>query len=130
MAEEIPQAQIEKDEARKRYEFKKSLEKLEEKEGSGTELISLYIPPDKQIYDVTAQLRDEYGQCANIKSKQTRTNVQSAISSILARLKYYKTPPENGMAVFCGAINVGGDKPDLESIIVEPPEAIRPYSYR
>ena len=116
MAEEIPQAQIEKDEARKRYEFKKALEKLEEK--------------DKQIYDVTAQLRDEYGQCANIKSKQTRTNVQSAISSILARLKYYKTPPENGMAVFCGAINVGGDKTDLESIIVEPPEAIRTYSYR
>ena len=130
MLEEIPQAQIEKDEARKRYEFKKALEKLEEKEGSGTELISLYIPPDKQIYDVTAHLRDEYGQCANIKSKQTRTNVQSAISSILSRLKYYKTPPENGMAVFCGAINVGGDKTDLESIIVEPPEVISTYSYR
>lgn len=130
MAEEVSQAQIEKDEARKRYEFKKSLEKLEEKEGSGTELISLYIPPDKQIYDVTAQLRDEYGQCANIKSKQTRSNVQSALSSILARLKYYKTPPANGMAIFCGAINIGGDKTDLESIIVEPPEVIRTYSYR
>ncbi|HJJ42389.1 MAG TPA: peptide chain release factor aRF-1, partial [Methanocorpusculum sp.] len=122
--------QIEKDEARKRYEFKKSLEKLEEKEGSGTELISLYIPPDKQIYDVTAQLKDEYGQCSNIKSKQTRTNVQSALSSILARLKYYKTPPKNGMAVFCGAINVGGDKTDLESIIIEPPKEIQTYSYR
>ncbi len=69
----------EMDTARKRYEFKKMLEKLAEKEGgSGTELITLYIPPDKQIYDVTAQLRDEFGQCANIKSKQTRTNVQSA----------------------------------------------------
>lgn len=124
------QQEIEKDEARKRYEFKKSLERLEEKQGSGTELISLYIPPDKQIYDVTAQLRDEYGQCSNIKSKQTRTNVQSAISSILARLKYYKAPPENGMAVFCGAINIGGDKTDLESIIVEPPEPIKTYSYR
>ncbi|HJJ55088.1 MAG TPA: peptide chain release factor aRF-1, partial [Methanocorpusculum sp.] len=124
------QQEIEKDEARKRYEFKKKLERLEEKEGSGTELISLYIPPDKQIYDVTAQLRDEYGQCSNIKSKQTRTNVQSAISSILARLKYYKQAPENGMAVFCGAINVGGDKTDLESIIVEPPEPIKTYTYR
>ncbi|NLA99844.1 MAG: peptide chain release factor 1, partial [Methanomicrobiales archaeon] len=81
------------DTARKRYEFKKMLERLAEKEGSGTELITLYIPPDKQIYDVTAQLRDEFGQCANIKSKQTRTNVQSAISSILSRLKYYKRPP-------------------------------------
>ena len=78
---------VEMDEGRKRYEFKKTLEKLEAKQGSGTELISIYIPPDKQIYDVTAQLRDEFGQCANIKSKQTRTNVQSAISSILSRLK-------------------------------------------
>ncbi|MFY1644061.1 peptide chain release factor 1, partial [Methanoculleus bourgensis] len=44
----------EMDTARKRYEFKKMLERLAEKEGSGTELITLYIPPDKQIYDVTA----------------------------------------------------------------------------
>ena len=51
----------EMDNARRRYEFKKTLEKLQAKQGSGTELISLYIPPDKQIYDVTAQLRDEFG---------------------------------------------------------------------
>ncbi|NMA10505.1 MAG: peptide chain release factor 1, partial [Methanomicrobiales archaeon] len=108
----------EMDTARKRYEFKKMLEKLAEKEGSGTELITLYIPPDKQIYDVTAQLRDEFGQCANIKSKQTRTNVQSAISSILSRLKYYKRPPEHGMAVFCGTINIGGDRTDLDCEII------------
>lgn len=120
----------EMDTARKRYEFKKMLERLEEKEGSGTELISLYIPPDKQIYDVTAQLRDEYGQCSNIKSKQTRTNVQSALSSILSRLRYYKRPPENGLAIFCGAINVGGDRTSLECEIIEPPEPLNIYMYR
>ncbi|MCX6686724.1 MAG: peptide chain release factor 1, partial [Methanoregula sp.] len=54
----------EMDEARKRYEFKKTLEKLELQQGDGTELITLYIPPDKQIYDVTGQLKDEFGQCA------------------------------------------------------------------
>ena len=80
--------QVEMDEARRRYEFKKALERLEAKQGAGTELITLYIPPDKQIYDVTAQLRDEFGQCSNIKSKQTRTNVQSAISSILSGTVY------------------------------------------
>lgn len=125
MAEEI-----EKDNARKRYEFKKTLEKLSAKEGSGTELITLYIPPDKQIYDVTAQLRDEFGQCANIKSKQTRTNVQSAISSILSRLKYYKTPPANGIAVFCGTVKTVGDRSDLECTIIEPPEPLGLYMYR
>jgi peptide chain release factor subunit 1 (aeRF-1) len=127
MAETV---QTEKDEARRRYEFKKMLERLEEKEGSGTELISLYIPPDKQIYDVTAQLRDEFGQCANIKSKQTKTNVQSALSSILSRLKGYKTPPPNGMAVFSGAVNIGGDRSTFETIIVEPPEPLGTYMYR
>ena len=118
------------DSARKKYEFKKKLEGLISKEGSGTELITLYIPPDKQIYDVTAQLRDEYGQCSNIKSKQTRTNVQSAIASILSRLKYYKRPPENGMAIFCGTILLGGDRTDLECTIFEPPEPLNLYMYR
>jgi peptide chain release factor subunit 1 len=122
--------QTEKDEARRRYEFKKMLERLQEKEGSGTELISLYIPPDKQLYDVSAQLRDEYGQCANIKSKQTKTNVQSALSSILSRLKNYKNPPENGMAIFSGTVNVGGDRTVHETIIVEPPEPLKTYIYR
>ncbi|MDD1724243.1 MAG: peptide chain release factor aRF-1 [Methanospirillum sp.] len=121
---------VELDDARRKYEFKKMLERLEAKEGSGTELISLYIPPDKQIYDVTAQLRDEFGQCANIKSKQTRTNVQSAISSILSRLKYYQRPPENGMAIFCGTVNKHGDRQDLECDVVNPPEPLNLYLYR
>jgi peptide chain release factor subunit 1 len=120
----------EMDNARRRYEFKKTLERLQAKQGSGTELITLYIPPDKQIYDVTAQLRDEFGQCANIKSKQTRTNVQSAISSILSRLKYYKNPPANGIAVFCGTIQMEGDRSDLECTIIEPPEPLNLYIYR
>jgi peptide chain release factor subunit 1 len=118
------------DEARKRYEFKKTLEKLEAQEGDGTELITLYIPPDKQIYDVTGQLKDEFGQCANIKSKQTRTNVQSAISSILSRLKYYKRPPEKGMAVFCGTVKLYGDRTDLQCTVIEPPEPLNLYMYR
>ncbi|EHQ34948.1 peptide chain release factor aRF-1 [Methanoplanus limicola] len=118
------------DSARKRYEFKKTLEKLNEKEGSGTELITIYIPPDKQIYDVTNQLKDEYGQCSNIKSKQTKTNVQSAISSILSRLKQYNRPPENGLAVFCGTVKLGGDRTDLDCVIIEPPEPLNLYMYR
>jgi len=122
--------EVEMDEARKRYEFKKTLEKLGSGEGSGTELITLYIPPDKQIYDVTNQLKDEFGQCANIKSKQTRTNVQSAISSILSRLKYYKRPPVNGMAVFCGTVQLYGDRTDLQCTIIEPPEPLNLYMYR
>ena len=120
----------EMDDARKRYDFKKTLEKLQAQQGDGTELITLYIPPDKQIFDVTNQLKDEFGQCANIKSKQTRTNVQSAISSILSRLKYYKRPPEKGLAVFCGTVKLYGDRTDLQCTIIEPPEPLNLYMYR
>ena len=70
--------------------FKHLLDDLRSKKGRGTELISLYIPPDKQISDVTAQLRKEYGQAADIKSRVTRLSVQgsleSAIVSDLSRL--------------------------------------------
>jgi peptide chain release factor subunit 1 len=125
MAEEV-----EMDDARKRYEFKKVLEKLQSQQGDGTELITLYIPPDKQIYDVTNQLKDEFGQCANIKSKQTKLNVQSAISSILSRLKVYKRPPEKGLAVFCGTVKTFGDRSDLQCTIIEPPEPLNLYMYR
>ena len=118
----------EMDDARKRYEFKKALERLELQQGDGTELITIYIPPDKQIYDVTNGLKDEFGQCANIKSKQTRTNVQSAISSILSRLRYYKRPPQHGLAVFCGTVNFTVIA-RISSARSEPPEPLNLYMY-
>ena len=112
-----------------KYEFRWTIEKLEKKSGRGTELISVYIPPNKQISDVTSQLRDEHGQASNIKSKSTRTNVQSALDSIISRLKYIKKPPENGIIIFCGAIDIGGDKTQMETTVVEPPEPINIYKY-
>ncbi len=118
------------EEARHKYEFKRQLEELRSKQGQGTELISLYIPHDKRISDVVAYLRDEHGSAANIKSKSTRDNVQSALESIMSRLKYYKEPPENGMIIFTGAVSLGGDKQAMESIVVDPPQPISSFSYR
>jgi peptide chain release factor subunit 1 len=113
----------------RKYEFKKKLEELGKKSGRGTELITVYIPPDKQISDVTSQLRDEHGQASNIKSKSTRTNVQSALESILSRLKYIRKPPPHGMVIFCGAIDVGGDKTEMETTVLEPLEPVVSYKY-
>ena len=36
------------------YEFKKILKELKEKKGKGTELVSMYVPPDKQLSDITS----------------------------------------------------------------------------
>ena len=90
------------------YKFKKTLKELSEKKGRGTELVSVYIPHDKQISDVGKQMRDELGQSANIKSKQTRKNVQSAIEVIMQRIRLFKVAPENGLVLFVGMIPRGG----------------------
>ncbi|MDY6764535.1 MAG: peptide chain release factor aRF-1 [Halobacteria archaeon] len=114
----------------KRYELQRVIERLDNMEGSGTQLVTIYIPPDRRISDVVSQLRDEHGEASNIKSKQTRTNVQDALSSILSRLKHYDEPPEKGMVVFSGAVDVGSDQTDMETIVLEnPPKPIQSYIY-
>ncbi len=113
-----------------KYRFKRKIEELEEVSGQHTELISLYIPPDKQISDVMAQLRDEYSQSSNIKSKQTRKNVLSAIESIMSQLKYFDKPPENGVVFFVGEGKTDGNKTEMVSEIVEPPLPLSMYLYR
>ncbi|MDH5807342.1 MAG: peptide chain release factor aRF-1 [Candidatus Methanomethylicaceae archaeon] len=113
------------------YRLKKLIEELESKEGRGTELVSLYIPPGRQIADAMNNLREEYGTAANIKSKSTRKNVQDAIESIMQRLKLFKTPPPNGLIIFSGAIPKGPPGSEkIETYVIEPPEPISIYYYR
>jgi len=116
--------------ARARYDFKRKLEELRTLKGRGTELISMYIPPDRQISDAAQYLRNELSQSSNIKSKTTRKNVTSAIESILSKLKMYRRVPENGVVFFVGHVPKGGDQTTMISHVVEPPEAISTYLYR
>ncbi len=118
------------DKQRKKYEFKKALQELTDLKGRGTELISLYIPPDKQISDVVQYLREEYSTSANIKSKSTRKNVLGAIESIMSRLKYYRFPPDNGLVFFVGHVASRGDQTEMYTRIVEPPEPIQTFMYK
>jgi peptide chain release factor subunit 1 len=115
---------------RERYKFRKQLDEIELAHGRGTELISLYVPPSKQIHDVTSHLKNEYSQSSNIKSKTTRKNVTAAIESILSKLKYFKKPPENGIVFFVGHKGIGADKTEMVSYVVEPPEPIPTFLYR
>lgn len=114
-----------------RFRLNKLLTTLASKEGRHTELISLYVPSDRQISDVTNMLRQEYGTASNIKSKSTKKNVVDAIEKVLQRLRLFKAPPENGLVIFCGAIpqnGVGSEK--IEIYVLEPPEPISLYYYR
>lgn len=110
------------------YEFKRKLEELERYRGRGTELITLYIPPDKNLADVVNQLRSELSQAENIKSKQTRVNVKGGLEAILQRLKMFKKPPEKGMVVVSGVVDEDGRQKRITEIIV-PPEPVPLYKY-
>lgn len=112
------------------YEFKQKLRELEEYQGHGTELISVYVTPGYPISDIAGKLRDEYGQAANIKSKSTKTNVQAAIDKILAFLKTMNKPPENGVAIFAGNVSESEGKTDIRLFYVVPPTPLRVQFYR
>jgi peptide chain release factor subunit 1 len=113
------------------FRLRKTLNTLASKEGRATELITLYVPPGKQISDAISMLRDEYGTASNIKSNTTRKNVQDAIVKVQQRLKLFKEPPENGLVIFCGAIPQNGAGSErMETYVIVPPEPIRIYLYR
>ncbi|NYB26843.1 MAG: peptide chain release factor 1 [Methanobacteriaceae archaeon] len=112
------------------YEVKRTLEELSQKRGRGTELVSVYIPPDKQISDVVKHMREELSQSANIKSKSTKKNVQSAIEVIMQRMKLFPRPPEKGLVLFVGMIPKGGPGTEkMETYVFEPPETVQTYIY-
>jgi len=113
------------------YRVRKLLAELGSKQGRGTELISLYIPPKRPIYDVIANLRDEYGTASNIKSDTTRNHVQDALTRVQQRLKLYRTAPPNGLVIFCGALPVSGPNTEVIQLFeIEPPKPISVYLYR
>ena len=112
-----------------KYELKKKLETLRSKSGRDTELISLYIPFDKQISDVINHLKEEFGQTSNIKSKLTRANVQGALEYLLAKLRHLNKVPENGIVYFIGAVDIGENNTSMENVVLMPPEPIVTYKY-
>lgn len=113
------------------FKFRRLLKRLASKVGRGTELISLYVPPGKQVSDVISYLRREYGTAANIKSKTTRKNVQDALSSVIQRVKLFKRVPENGLCVFCGMIPQGPPGSErMEMYVFTPIEPVSSFIYR
>jgi len=113
-----------------KYRFKRALEEIEKIQGRGTELVSVYVPPDRPIFEVTNYLRGEYSQSSNIKSSTTRKHVMQAIESIINRLKEYKMPPPNGLVCFVGHMDVGADQTKMVAYVLQPPEPVPSFLYR
>ena len=115
----------------RRLRLKMALEELREMKGFGTELVTIIIPPDRQVSDARTMLQNEHGQAANIKSKGTRKNVQSAIESAISTLNRFKNAGENGLAVFVGSVIIGNNKSRMVNVVVEnPPQPLISFRYR
>jgi peptide chain release factor subunit 1 len=112
------------------YKLKRQIKKLATYRGSGTQMISVYIPAGSAVHDMSNKLREELSQASNIKSKQTRTNVTDALEKILGHLKLFKKTPTNGLAAFCGNISDNPAKTDIELFSLEPPNPLRVGIYR
>lgn len=112
------------------YSITREIKRLRSVRGYGTELISIYIPADFQLSEEVAKLREEYSQSSNIKSKSTRTNVQSAIEKIIQYLRLFRETPKNGLVVFCGNLSSNQSKTDIELFSIEPPVPLKVNIYR
>lgn len=70
----------------------------------GTSLITMYIPSEYPMNLVTTQLNNELATSKNIKSKQVKLSVQSALRSAQQQLKLLNTIPQNGIVLCAGEI--------------------------
>lgn len=113
---------------------KKRLEDLIELLGSirgmHTELVTVLIPAGTNINLVSRQLDAEKSTAANIKSKQTRSNVTDALEMIIRKLKEYKQTPPNGMAIYCGNVSEKEGVQDLQIWAYETPKPLNVRIYR
>jgi len=113
------------------YKVRKLISELSNKEGRGTELVSLYIPPKKPIHEAIANLRDEWGTAGNIKSDTTRNHVQDALTKAMQRLKLYRTAPDTGLVIFSGALPTNGPGSEVVNVWeIIPPKPVTQYLYQ
>lgn len=113
-----------------KYKVKRLLKEVEGLRGRGTELVSVYVPAGYDLNKIATHIADEQGTATNIKSKQTRDNVISALEKIIQHLKLFPKTPPNGLAIFAGNVSEQEGKQDFQIWSVEPPAPLNQRLYR
>ncbi len=115
---------------KQRQELEELVNLLRNIRGSHTELVTVLIPSGTNIHQVSNQLASEAGTAENIKSKQTRTSVVTALEMIIRELKNYKQTPPNGLAIFCGNVSEKEGGQEIKIWAYEPPKSLNIRLYR
>ncbi len=113
----------------KQHKLRKLIAWLSDKEGSGREFISLYIPPRTSVDAVVASLKKE-PDSASRDSYSVKEHFQDGLKNVIHHVRQYKEIPENGLALFAGAFKT--DNRENEILNVEeivPPEPVASYLY-
>jgi peptide chain release factor subunit 1 len=115
---------------KQKLHLEEQINELESKRGQHTELVTVMIPAGFNIHSVTKQLEAERSTADNIKSKQTRTAVTTAIDAIIRNLKNMKQTPPNGLAIFAGNVSEKEGGQDIQVWAIEPPKPLKVRIYR
>jgi peptide chain release factor subunit 1 len=92
---------------------------------NNTSLITMYIPGNTRIPDLSKMINSEISESTNIKSRQTRQGVQAALQSISTHIKCMKKLPPNGIVIMTGETTTG-----FENTLIEPKRPIDRFFYR
>ncbi len=114
----------------KKIEFVEFVEKIAGFRGRHTELVTVLIPANYNVYEVVKQIESEKGTASNIKSRVTRNNVIEALEKIARELKNGPPKYKNGMAIFCGNTSLDEGKPNIEFFAIEPLLPLNTRLYR
>ncbi len=116
--------------ATEKFHLKHFVKELLSLKGRHTEFVSVYVPAGYDLNAIINHLQEEQGTAGNIKSKQTRTNVQGALERMIQHLKVVAKTPENGLVAFSGNIAEREGQYDLRVWALEPPIPIKLRLYR
>ncbi|MCW1294002.1 MAG: peptide chain release factor aRF-1 [Candidatus Parvarchaeota archaeon] len=107
---------------KKEFEALNTLKYLEGIKGRHTELVSVYIPAGFSLDIIRNHLSDERNTASNIKDRNNRKNVITALDKVINELKLIGQTPPNGLVIFCGNVSDKEGEPDIRLWSMEPPE--------
>jgi len=92
----------ESDDRIEQWKVRRLISALDQARGHGTSAITLIIGAGCDINRSNKMLTEELSAGTNVKSKENRLSVLSALTSTQQRLKRYNRIPDNGLIIFCG----------------------------
>ncbi len=109
----------------------KQIHSLEAVTGAFSDHISLYVPPERGIPEVTGYLRGRAGISYPGTHTATQARIRESLYTLISRVRSCSVTPPNGIAGFCRGGPVEGSESPGEGYctVFEPPEPVNTYLF-